>query len=372
MGKPSTALGIKGGGSFPLRLTPSTSTAPKRPQTPQAPFPYDVETVEFSNSTANISLAGTLTLPPNQQNCPAVILISGSGPQDRDETIMQHKPFLVVADYLTRQGMVVLRVDDRGVGESGGNFASATSADFASDVAAALDYLKKHPRVNARKVGLLGHSEGGMIAPLVASQRSDVAFLILMAGPGHTGGEVMRQQNYDVFLQQTKDATLAKQRGDFFETLYKTTLKKENADKSTTEILALLDEDWKAITAENRATLGLTEKELRAMVTQLRTPWMHYFLAFDPSIYLQQVSCPVLAINGDKDLQVHVNNLAAIETALKKGKNPPHKTLALKNLNHLFQTTETGAIEEYGTLEETLAPKVLTTIDEWLKAVAIY
>lgn len=363
---------IQGGGIFPLLLENSADQGPKRPQTPKAPFPYDVETVEFSNKEAGINLAGTLTLPDGQQNCPAVVLISGSGPQNRDGAILKHKPFLVLADYLTRQGMVVLRVDDRGVGESGGTFAGATSADFATDVAAAVDYLKKHPRVNANKVGLLGHSEGGLIAPMVASSREDVAFLVLLAGPGYPGTQTLKQQNHDLTLLKTKNAQLAKKQAKALDAIYAAILKEENQALSTTEMVSLLEKDLNKLSEKDKATLGWTEGVIRQLITQLRSPWMQYFLAANPAHYLSQVQSPVLAINGDKDLQVHVDNLKGIEAALKKGKNTQYSIQAFENLNHLLQSSETGAIEEYVTIEETLSSKVLTAIDSWLQQIGMY
>lgn len=363
---------MQGGGTFPLALENGADQGPKRPQTPKAPFPYDVETVEFNNKEAGINLAGTLTLPDGRQNCPAVVLISGSGPQNRDGAVLKHKPFLVLADYLTRQGMVVLRVDDRGVGESGGTFTGATSADFATDVAAAVDYLKKHPRVNSNKVGLLGHSEGGLIAPMVASGRDDVAFLVLLAGPGYLGTQTLRQQNHDLTLLQTNNAQLAQKQAKALDAIYAAVLHEDNQELSTTELMALLEKDLNKLSEEDKTTLGWTTVGLRQLLTQLRNPWMQYFLATNPATYLSQVQSPVLAINGDKDLQVHVNNLKGIEAALKKANNQQYSIQAFENLNHLLQTSETGAVEDYVKIEETLSPKVLAAIDAWMKEIGMY
>ena len=363
---------LQGGMAFPLTLTNDAEAGPKRPQTPKAPFPYDIETVEFANKKAGINLAGTLTLPANRQNCPAVVLVSGSGPQDRDATVFNHKSFWVMADYFTRQGMVVLRVDDRGVGESGGTFAGATSADFATDVAAAVNYLQKHPRVNAKKVGVLGHSEGGLIAPMVASTHQEMAFVVILAGPAYAGRELLKQQNYDITLQKTQNKRLAKKQAKALDKIYTVVLDSKNEDKSTTEILALLKKDLAKLSNADREELGWTDANMRNLIAQLRTPWLHYFLKANPADYLQKVSCPVLAINGGKDLQVHVNNLKGIEKALKKGNNPPYKIHAFQNLNHLLQTAETGAIEEYVQIEETIAPKVLEAIHEWWKGLELY
>jgi pimeloyl-ACP methyl ester carboxylesterase len=362
----------QGGAEFPLRITPTEHTVPKRPQTPKGPFPYDIETVEFSNPNANITLAGTLTLPENKQNCPAVILISGSGPQDRNSSILQHQPFWVLADYLSRQGMVVLRVDDRGVGESGGTFAGATSADFATDVEAAFEYLKKHPRVNSNKVGLMGHSEGGAIAPVVASRNKDVAFVVLLAGPGEQGSKVLAQQNYDLFLQETQSTELANYRRQFFEKIYNTVNQEANKDKGNSAVYALLEKDLNQLSSEERTQIDLEEKNVRAMIALFRSPWMRYFLAMNPQEYLSKIHCPVLAINGEKDLQVHPDNLKAIEKALKEGKNNKYQILVFPDLNHLLQTSETGAVDEYAEIEETISPKVLTAINAWLKQEKIY
>lgn len=364
---------LQGGGTFPLRLENSSDEEEfRRPQTPKAPFPYDIETVQFRNKEANINLEGTLTLPAEKQNCPAVVLISGSGPQDRDGTILKHKYFLVIADYLTRQGMVVLRVDDRGVGQSGGSFAGATSADFATDVAAAWAYLQKHPRVNANKVGLLGHSEGGMIAPMVASTHKEVAFVISLAGPGYSGRRILKQQNYDITLQNTKNVQLAKKQAKLLDKIYTVVLDDKNRGKSTNEVMNLLKTDLKQLSEADRKELGWTDTVIRQLVRQLRTPWMQYFLSANPEDYLSKVHCPVLAINGKKDLQVHVDNLKGIEKALKKAKNKEYSVQAFDNLNHLLQTAETGAVSEYILIEETISPNVLTAINTWLQQVKIY
>lgn len=358
------------GMSLPLELKRSLSKEMgfARPQEPKAPFPYTIEKVKYENKKAKINLAGTLTIPTGEGKHPVVILISGSGPQDRDESILKHKPFWVLADYWTRNGFAVLRFDDRGVGESEGNFATVTSADFATDVEAGVNFLKKHERINAKKIGLAGHSEGGMIAPMVASKNKSVAFIVLLAGPGVPGNELLLKQSYDIMKQQDyKEAELA--------VAQKTNKKIYDAIISDTkdalgvgDIVKLVKEEAKDVDETTRKKMGLDEATLRQRVTALTTPWMRYFIRYQPKESLKKVKCPVLAINGEKDLQVAAKpNLEGIEAALKLAKNKEVKIVSLPNLNHLFQTAETGAVEEYVKIEETFSPEAMKLVLDWMK-----
>ncbi len=338
-----------------------------RPQEPQHPYPYDEEDVTYKNEGANVTLAGTLTKPKTGGPFPVVLLITGSGPQDRDETLLGHKPFLVLADYLTRRGLAVLRVDDRGVAKSTGDFATATSADFATDVLAGVNYLKTRKDVNPAQIGLIGHSEGGLIAPLVATQSNDVAFIVLMAGPGLTGEEILLKQS--ALINRASGATdeiIARTNAQNAR-LYGIVVK----EKDNAAARKALDASWKemkaGLTDADKKDPALSDAAMQAQFAQITSPWFRYFLTYDPRPTLQKVACPVLAINGALDLQVPpAEDLAAIETALKAGGNKDYTTRLLPKLNHLFQTSVTGSPSEYLVIEETIAPLALATMGDWI------
>jgi len=349
----------QGGGVFPLSFLRSDGEQPeaRRPQEPSEPLPYLAEDVTFTNAVASIELAGTLTLPDGPGPYPAAILISGSGPQNRNEEIFRHKPFLVLADYLTRHGIAVLRYDDRGVGESGGTFAAATSADFATDTEAALGYLQSRGEIDASRIGLIGHSEGGTIAPLVASRTDGVAFLVLIAGPGIRADSVLLLQAEA--LNRASGATeeqIATNRE-----LQKQLFAAAVSDATESE----LDTEVRRIFADEAP--GMTGGQLEAQVAFVSSPWMRWFLNYDPAPALRGIQVPVLAVNGSKDLQVIAGpNLSAIETALTAAGNPDFATVELEGLNHILQTAETGLVSEYGQIEETIAPLALETIADWI------
>jgi uncharacterized protein len=339
----------------------------RRPQTPKPPFPYKAENVTYVNKPAGVTLAGSLTEPQGSGPFPAAILISGSGAQDRDETIFQHKPFLVLADTLSRRGVAVLRVDDRGVGGSSGSTSASTSEDFAGDVLAGIEFLKSRPEIDARKIGLIGHSEGGLIAPIVAARSRDVAFIVLMAGTGMSGEDVMYQQGRlggkaagadDKALE--RQAKLQKQ---FFDVI--------KSEKEHAKAVARLREVARKAVSElpeaERQKGGDSEAALDAQVKLVDSQWFRFFLTFDPRTVFVQVRCPVLALNGGKDLQVAPKeNLAEIEKALKKAGNTHVTIRELPGLNHLFQTCNTGAVGEYAVIEETIAPAALKLIGDWV------
>jgi fermentation-respiration switch protein FrsA (DUF1100 family) len=353
---------------FPLNLSREVvEEEEKRLQEPHKPYPYHSEDVYFKNEEAGITLAGTFTYPKIGGKFPAVVLISGSGAQNRDEEAMGHKPFLVLSDYLTRNNIAVLRFDDRGTALSTGDFAAATTMDFAADAAAAVNYLRTRVEIDKTKIGLIGHSEGGVIAPIVASNDSDIAFIVLMAGTGLKGGDVLLSQQELIgrasgIDENTLERTIKMHR-EIFEIIYK------NDDAEQTEELLrtflkqnMTDEDFSTSSEITDREL-IVEKNLR----QLTAPWMLQFIKFDPKTVLEKVKCPVLAINGEKDLQVPPKeNLPAIEAALKKGGNHSVTIAELPNLNHLFQTAETGTPSEYITIEETISPEVLTLIADWI------
>jgi len=350
------------GMSFSLILAKTkVPTELKRPQTPKRPFPYIEEEVVYENKTAGIKLAGTFTFPQNGENLPVVILITGSGSQDRDETIFEHRPFLVIADFLTRNGFAVLRVDDRGVGGSEGNTSKATSEDFAGDVMAGIEFLKTRKEIDPSKIGLIGHSEGGLIAPMVATKSKDVAFIVLMAGPGIIGEQILYEQGKLIYKTAGMTDEQVQQNQKLQETIF-------NIIKTETDSVKRIDRLQK--TMSNDQYSMLTDDQKIAVDNQIKTvdnEWFKFFLNYDPYPTLVKLKCPVLAINGEKDLQVPPNeNLAAIEKALNEGGNKNFKTMKLPGLNHLFQTCETGAIAEYMQIEETISPTVLEILQDWI------
>ncbi|MFM1877438.1 MAG: hypothetical protein RLZZ241_304 [Bacteroidota bacterium] len=336
-----------------------------RPQEPKEPLPYVVEDIFFDNPKDQIKLAGTLTLPESQDEFPMVILISGSGPQNRNEELMGHKPFLVLADYLTRNGIGVLRFDDRGVGQSEGDFGQATSADFAQDVSSAVSYIRSRTDIKTTKIGLIGHSEGGLIAPMVAAEDSTLDFIVLMAGPGVSGGEILRLQTEDIAKANgMNEAQIAKELK-----LLNIFLEELSQEQDLEAIkLDLASELEKAFTADsNLLSEGVTLQSYTESALKQVTPWMHYFLMHNPKPYLEAVTCTVLAINGSKDLQVAPGiNLKAIKEALDSGGNKAVTLSELPGLNHLFQESTTGSPSEYAQIEQTFSPVALKVISDWI------
>jgi uncharacterized protein len=366
----SEAVGTftQGGAKLALTLKKTNkATELRRPQTPKPPFPYKVEELKYRNERAGITLAGTLTIPEGRGPFPAVILISGSGAQDRDETIFAHKPFLVLADMLTRRGVGVLRVDDRGVGGSSGNIAKATSEEFAGDVEAGIAVLKSRSDIDGQKIGLIGHSEGGLIAPIVAARSRDVAFIVLLAGTGLPGEEIMMMQGRLIGKAMGgNDKDLDKQ-SDMRKRLFE--IMKTEADPKKASVVARqeLKKLLEGLSPEVRKQMGDIDALADSQMKMLESPWFRFFLTFDPRPTLAKVQCPVLALNGEKDLQVPPKeNLEEIANAIKKGGNTHVTTQQLPGLNHLFQTCKTGSVAEYSQIEETLAPAALKVIGDWV------
>lgn len=339
----------------------------KRPQEPKAPFNYYSEDVTFKNEKAGITLGGTLTLPKKEGNYPVVILISGSGSQDRNEELFGHKPFLVLADYLTKKGFGVFRYDDRGVGASGGNPVNDTSADFATDTQAAFDYLKTRKEINKKKIGLIGHSEGGLIAQLIAEKNTDVAFIIMMAGPGIQGSELMILQNYMVGKVDgipekeltTMGATLRK--------AYDVILTENDATKRKAAVAEILNKDFGSFFASKGVPKEEIGRVIAAQTEAITSPWFVNFLRYNPAPVIEKIKCPILAINGDKDLQVAATaNLNGIANAAQKSGNKKVVTKIYPGLNHLFQECTTCTITDYETIEQTISPVVLNDIADWI------
>lgn len=354
---------------FPMNLTREVIEKEilKRPQEPTKPYPYHSEDITFKNEKAGIELAGTLTLPNKDGVFPVVILISGSGPQNRDEELLGHKPFLVLSDYLTRNGIAVLRYDDRGTAASKGNFGTATSKDFATDVEAGVAYLLGRKEINKKKIGLIGHSEGGVVAPMVAANSKNIAFIVLLAGTGIPGGELLLlQQALISKVYGVSDEDVAKAQ-DYNRGAYAIVTASTDIEQLKTDLTSYYNTRFKD-NPDFEVPQGMTADELiQSMVDQLANPWMQYFIQHDPAPVLEKVKCPVLALNGEKDLQVPPKeNLGAIEAALKKGGNKKGTFQELPGLNHLFQECTTGSPEEYATIEQTMSPAALTQILAWV------
>ncbi len=364
---------------LPLKKVAAVSTL-KRPQAPKPPFPYQEEEVAFENKSAGIKLAGTLTYPKplpgvdyvKAPTYPAVILITGSGPQDRDETVFGHKPFAVIADDLTKKGFAVLRYDERGVGKSTGKFQESTTADFANDTEAAIDFLKSQPQIDTAHIGLIGHSEGGMIAPMLAAQRKDIAFIVMLAGPSTPAPELMREQVEAVMLSQGEDSSSAAIGGSFFKEMAKAINSSKDTGTIFSNALAIANEWAKQqpdsiLTMMNMENVVERAVAVREQLKPMMTTWFRYFLSIDPAVYLSKLSCKVLALNGDKDIQVLApSNLKGIKTALQKSKSTQYDIISLPGLNHLFQSCKTCTAAEYGELEETISPVVLQKMGDWL------
>jgi len=339
----------------------------KRPQNPQKPYPYNDEEVTFENKSANITLTGSFTYPKGDGKFPVIVLVTGSGPQDRDESLMNHKPFLIISDYLTRNGIAVLRYDDRGIGKSKGNFAAATSEDFATDALAAVEYLKTRKEIDPKKIGVAGHSEGGLIAPMCAVNSDDVHFIVMIAGPGVTGKEILLLQtklinraNGDSEEKINKGEKLSKK-------IYEIILNEPDNDIAERKIKELYDKIYSTLTGEEKKEADVQKTMMDQQIKQLLSPWFRFFLKYDPRPTLENVTVPVLALNGEKDYQVDSKqNLPEIEEALKSGGNKNFKIVEMPGLNHLFQKCKTCTVAEYGQLEETFSEDALKIIKDWI------
>ncbi|WP_106791700.1 S9 family peptidase [Aquimarina sp. Aq78] len=357
------------GNKFPLDLKRGDVVTKVRPQDPKKPYPYKSIDVVFKNTEASgIKLSGTLTLPKDKKKPPIVVLISGSGPQNRNEEIKaaNHRPFLVLSDFLTRQGIAVLRYDERGVAKSEGVFKGATSVDLASDVEAAIRFLKSRDDVDVNKIGLVGHSEGGFIAPMVASENKEVSFVVLLAGTGVDGKDVLlSQMKLSAELEGISSEII--QINNKFTEIVLTSIQKEkdvevmkamSREEMTTYHNTLDDSMKKAY------PLSMLEQQLFEFI---KDPWMRYFVRTDPKQFLSNVKTPILAINGSKDCQVITDlNLSRIEKILKKSGNKDVTISEIEGLNHLFQTAKTGSESEYPNIEETFAPEAMKMISEWI------
>ncbi|MFN5417128.1 MAG: alpha/beta hydrolase family protein [Flavobacteriia bacterium] len=358
----------QGGFSQVLNLSKSQTeilSKPNRPQEPKEPLPYTVKEVKFKNEFSGIELSGTLTIPKKIGNFPAVILVSGSGPQNRNEELLNHKPFLVLADYLTRKGIAVLRYDDRGVGESGGKFEGATTADFAYDAQSAYIFLKSQKKINKNRIGIIGHSEGGMVAPMVACADSTVKFIVLLAGPGIPISELMLKQTEVTSrfagISEEEIAVSLELNKKFYEIL-----NNEPVDSiAKLKIENIVQDHINSMPSEIGKQI---EDEMPQITQTMLSPWFRYFINFNPEHYLRQINCPVLAINGLKDCQVSaIENLAGIRKSVKETNNKNVYTYLMPDLNHLMQHCETGSVNEYIKIEETFSEEVMKIMADWIK-----
>jgi uncharacterized protein len=343
----------QGPASIPLVFERGAFAVANRPQTPVAPFPYQAEEVAYGNAQRpGVRLAGTLTLPSGPGPFAAVLLITGSGAQDRDQTIFEHKPFLVLADALTRRGVAVLRVDDRGIGGSTGATLNDTTADFATDVEAGVAWLKTRREIDPKRIGLLGHSEGGVIAPLVAGRDPSIAFIVLLAGPGVPGADVVVEQVRAIALAAGGSVVAAEQSAKIQRGVMSAVLGAGDAQGARAAVTAYL------------SRMGLPVPAEGAML-QITSDWYRHFIAHDPVPALRAIKVPVLALLGGKDVQVTaVQNKPALVEALQGNRDA--QVIALPTLNHLFQAANTGAADEYAKITETISPGVLELVGDWV------
>jgi uncharacterized protein len=349
----------QGGGSLPLVLKRTgKAAAASRPQEPKPPLPYRVEEVSYPSAQAGVTLAATLTVPEGKGPFPAVLLVPGSGPTDRNETVFGHKPFLVLADYLTRRGIVVLRADKRGLGGSTGSLAASTDADYVSDALGGVTFLKSRKEVNAKDIGIAGHSEGGLVASRAAAASPDVAFIVLMAGPGLPGKQIILGQQALLLKASGADDATTRAKQALEEEVLSVVIQEKDDTAAEAKIRAIM---------KPQVPPGTPDSAIAGQIKGLLSPWYRDFLVFDPRPTLGKVKCPVLAIAGEKDLQVPpTENLIAIKAALKAGGNEACTTKVLPGLNHLFQTAGTGLPTEYGTIAETFSPAALQVIGDWI------
>lgn len=366
-------LFLQGGYSYPLKLEKTNNpTVLVRPQTPKPPFSYKVEDVSFSNADKSLKFGGTITIPEGAGPFPAMLLITGSGAQNRDEEIFGHKPFAVLADYLTKRGFIVLRVDDRGVGASTGDPLDATTLDFVKDAEAGLNYLSSRKETDKKRMGLVGHSEGALIAMMLANKRKDVNFIVSLAGPGVPITELMEEQSVSVFESNGADSAFL----SYYRKLYSSIVKSINAAKDSNDamnkIQASVTEWKKNVPVQTIADMGLVspkseEEYVKAYVNIYNSKWFNYFLHMDPTPYIEKLSCSVLVLNGEKDIQVVPSvNLAGFRKALAKSPSRNYEVKELKGLNHLFQTCNVCNTAEYASLSETLAYSLEKELADWL------
>jgi uncharacterized protein len=362
----------QGGMSFDIQLTREMAerSVPRRPQEPVLPYPYIAEDIEFVNEADQVRLAGTLTLPEGAGPFPAVVLISGSGPQNRNSEVFGHKPFLVLSDYLTRNGIAVLRYDDRGIDKSGGDFGSATSVEFSRDAMAAVNYLKSRKEISPRYIGLAGHSEGGLIAPLAAINAPEIAFLVLLAGPGLPGDQIILLQQAMIGRANQVPEGMLQKAGELNRGAFSIVKTAHNYEVMNDSLARYFRNNMDGFLGEQKPANMNEEAYIANLIAQLANPWMRFFLTHDPVPVLEKIKCPVLVLAGEKDLQVPPDeNLKAMEDAFNRGGNKQVTLLKMTGLNHLFQESRTGTPAEYAVIEQTFSPKAM---DEMVRFIRQY
>lgn len=361
----------QGGQMLPLTFErQSQAFALNRPQLPKAPFPYQSLDIAFESEAGKVRLAGTLIVPEGKGPFPAVALVSGSGPQDRDESLLSHKTFLVIADALARRGIASLRWDDRGAGASGGDHFGSTVDDFAADARASVAFLRSRPEVVGNAIGIVGHSEGGLIGPMVAASDPSVAFLVLLAPPGETLRSLLTRQSRALLSHQGLDEKLIDRvlatQGEDLDLIADAAIP---TDRLQEKLRGLAEVRRKQFSDEERAKLGVDAAAIERSIQVSTTPWFRSLIRQDPAVYLRGIRVPVLALFGARDLQVDPQaNGEAVRAALAAAKNPDTDVRTLPGLNHLFQHAQSGGIEEYGTIEETFSPEALNVIGDWIGA----
>ena len=354
----------QGGQAFPLTLARvDVLPGALRPQDPQEPYPYLEEEVSFTNRKHDVTLNGTLTRPKGEGPFAAVVLISGSGPQDRDESLLGHRPFLVLADALTRRGIAVLRFDDRDFDQPSAAF-EATSEELSQDVLAGVELLRARPEIDAARIGLLGHSEGGLIAPMLAAKERGIAFIVMIAGPGLPGDQILQMQAERLLRHSGVDDDTLQQELARSRRTHEILQTEPDNEAALTKIAELFQDSIAASGEEERAAAeAMFDRQAKLLIT----PWFRYLIAYDPRHALTQVACPVLAVIGEKDSQVPPReNLPIIKAALEEGGNQDFVVRELAGLNHLLQPCESGMVDEYATIETTIDPDALDLIGDWI------
>ncbi|MDN3670582.1 alpha/beta fold hydrolase [Echinicola jeungdonensis] len=360
----------QGGMNFQLKLAKveAESLIPNRPQNPKGPFEYETIETSFNNLQDGFNLKGTITKPKGMGPFPAVVLVTGSGPQNRNGELMGHQPFWVIADFLTRKGIVVLRYDERGVGKSGGEYNQATTYDFRRDAELALDHLKKYPFVDQMKTGILGHSEGGMIAWMLAAEKKGLGFIVSLAGPVVPIVDLMNQQTKDILEQSGLPEERKQMQMELNDRIYKTFLETQHKDSLQNK----LDNTIKGYLIELGEDGEVVEEQYKVIKNaykNLLTPWYYEFIRFDPTNYVQNANCPALALFGEKDLQVNGKiNSNKLDSLKSNGQMENIDIRLYPKMNHLFQNSETGAISEYSIIEETFNEEVMRDIAQWILA----
>ena len=368
-GKTIRGQWTQGGQPAPLVFHRSTGQVEiARPQNPKKPYPYNEEEIVYENRSAHVKLAGTLTTPRGKGPFPVALLITGSGPQDRDSTLYGHKPFLVIADHLTRLGIAVLRLDDRGVGKSTGDLEQSTEEDLAGDVLTGVEWLKGRKDIDARKIGFIGHSEGGIVAAMAAARSSDVAFVVSLGGPGIPGEQLLYLQGAALNRAMGASVETIEKNRAVQEQMFAIVKREKDNVAAERELRALTKKVQSELSDAERSSAGQgLEDALNAQIRMVLSRDFRFFLTYDPGTAWRQVKAPVLALNGALDRQVPASeNLSAITAALAAGGNPDYEIASLPKLNHLFQKSETGSFSEYGQLEETFAPVALRNMSDWI------